>query len=127
MLPDRVSNPGPLTYESGALPIALRGPADLEENRYRSNRVRVGREKEFLSRRNYISTRSTGFLLNFSMSSRALGFPISTQIFFSHVQNFRVGIRSAGSPLRPHLPNKLDHFISQNACGCSLFIVMTDF
>ena len=27
MLPDRVSNPGPLTYESGDLPIALRGPA----------------------------------------------------------------------------------------------------
>ena len=27
MLPDRVSNPGPLTYESGALPIGLRGPA----------------------------------------------------------------------------------------------------
>ena len=27
MLPDRLSNPGPLTYESGALPIALRGPA----------------------------------------------------------------------------------------------------
>ena len=25
MLPDRVSNPGPLTYESGALPIALYG------------------------------------------------------------------------------------------------------
>ena len=28
MLPDRVSNPGLLTYESGALPIALRGPAE---------------------------------------------------------------------------------------------------
>ena len=27
MLPDRVSNPGPPTYESGVLPIALRGPA----------------------------------------------------------------------------------------------------
>ena len=27
MSPDRVSNPGPLTYESGALPIALHGPA----------------------------------------------------------------------------------------------------
>ena len=26
MLPDRVSDPGPLTYESGALPTALRGP-----------------------------------------------------------------------------------------------------
>ena len=25
MWPDRVSNPGPLTYDSGALPIALRG------------------------------------------------------------------------------------------------------
>ena len=32
MLPDRVSNPGPLTYESGALPIALRGPADRHVN-----------------------------------------------------------------------------------------------
>ena len=31
MLPDRVSNPGPLTYESGALPIALRGPADIND------------------------------------------------------------------------------------------------
>ena len=29
MLSDRVSNPGPLTYESGALPIALRGPAEV--------------------------------------------------------------------------------------------------
>ena len=28
MLPDRVSNPGPLTYESGALPIALCGPSN---------------------------------------------------------------------------------------------------
>ena len=27
MLPDRVSNPGPLIYESDALPTALRGPA----------------------------------------------------------------------------------------------------
>ena len=27
MLPDQVSNPGPLTYESGALMVVLRGPA----------------------------------------------------------------------------------------------------
>ena len=33
MLPDRVSNPGPLTYESGALPIALRGPAIRNRHR----------------------------------------------------------------------------------------------
>ena len=31
MLPDWVSNPGPLTYESGALPIALRGPVGVDE------------------------------------------------------------------------------------------------
>ena len=31
MLPDRVSNPGLLTYESGALSIALRGPAPLND------------------------------------------------------------------------------------------------
>ena len=29
MLPDQVSNPGPLTYESGALPVALHGLAGL--------------------------------------------------------------------------------------------------
>ena len=29
MLPNRVLNPGPLTNESGALPIVLRGPACL--------------------------------------------------------------------------------------------------
>ena len=32
MLPDRVSNPGPLTYESGAVPIALRSPAPVLVN-----------------------------------------------------------------------------------------------
>ena len=30
MLPDRVSNPEPLTYELGALPIGLRGPAKIQ-------------------------------------------------------------------------------------------------
>ena len=29
MWPDQVSNPGPLTYESGALPTAPRGPAGI--------------------------------------------------------------------------------------------------
>ena len=36
MWPDRVSNPGPLTYESGALPTALRGLAILLELRGKS-------------------------------------------------------------------------------------------
>ena len=31
MLPDRVSKSGPLTYESGALLIELRGPASQEK------------------------------------------------------------------------------------------------
>ena len=38
MLPDRVSNPGPLTYESDALPIALRGPAGYEVDRKNPSR-----------------------------------------------------------------------------------------
>ena len=29
MWPDRVSNSGPMTYEPGALPIALRGPSQV--------------------------------------------------------------------------------------------------
>ena len=44
MWPDRLSNPGPLTYESGALPTAICGPAadiyrllGLFANRKRSN------------------------------------------------------------------------------------------
>ena len=32
MLPDRALNPGPLTYESDALPIALSGPALFHRN-----------------------------------------------------------------------------------------------
>ena len=39
MLPDRVSNPGPLTYESGALPIALRGPANLRDTTSKLQRL----------------------------------------------------------------------------------------
>ena len=33
MLPDRVSNPGPLTYEAGALPIAIRSPGRKAEKK----------------------------------------------------------------------------------------------
>ena len=43
MLPDRVSNPGPLTYESGALPIALRGPAGRIINKPRVGGVKLGK------------------------------------------------------------------------------------
>ena len=38
MLPDRVSNPGPRTYESGALPIALRGPARSKSSVFKEGR-----------------------------------------------------------------------------------------
>ena len=34
MLPDQVSNPGPLTYESSALPTALHGPAGKNNKFY---------------------------------------------------------------------------------------------
>ena len=41
MWPDRVSNPGPLTYESGALPTALRGPALFVQSVSLMSTVRV--------------------------------------------------------------------------------------
>ena len=42
MLPDRVSNPGPLTYESGVLPIALHGPANTVHGFPGINRLDTG-------------------------------------------------------------------------------------
>ena len=39
MLPDRVSNSGPLTYESGALPIALRGPNNTKQQKRQNTPV----------------------------------------------------------------------------------------
>ena len=45
MLPDRVSNPGPLTYESGALPIALRGPAHKQRNEVKMYNSKVWLKK----------------------------------------------------------------------------------
>ena len=62
MLPDRVSNPGPLTYESGALPIALRGPAGRMDRQTEANLLPVGHNKKnFLSNLRFIGT-----LLNFN-------------------------------------------------------------
>ena len=37
MWPDRVSNPGPQTYESGALPIALRDPATFRYTSFQAS------------------------------------------------------------------------------------------
>ena len=51
MLPDRVSNPGPLTYQSDALPITLRGPASSpysfpeSDLKARTRHLSVNREK----------------------------------------------------------------------------------
>ena len=50
MLPNRVSNPGPLTYESGALPIALRGPAGITKVRG----LHVKRDTGLMSKTKYM-------------------------------------------------------------------------
>ena len=47
MLPDRVSNPGPLTYESGALPTALRGPANYLRTNYRFEKIALFHSMNF--------------------------------------------------------------------------------
>ena len=56
MLPDWVSNPGPLTYESGALPIALRGPAQLDRYIYticivHTDELRISRQAIYMRQR----------------------------------------------------------------------------
>ena len=48
MLPDRVSNPGPMTYESDALPISLRGPAFRRMQPVVEQRI-VGRKDEMMT------------------------------------------------------------------------------
>ena len=60
MLPDRVSNPGPLTYESGALPIALRGPAGMIGTNYdrTSNIRRLFPQHFWASRQRYSCIRA---------------------------------------------------------------------
>ena len=42
MWPDRVSNPGPLTYESGALPTTIRGPAQKRRKTTKLPRTEFG-------------------------------------------------------------------------------------
>ena len=55
MLPSRVSNPGPLTYESGALTIALHGPAvkltdrpDMTQDVYRGRKTTIQPTNELI-------------------------------------------------------------------------------
>ena len=45
MLPDGVSNPGPLTYESGALSIAPRGPATFTRIKHTLMCLSIGTPK----------------------------------------------------------------------------------
>ena len=58
MLPDRVSNPGPLTYESGALSIALRGPAI------------IGALIHYLSRHSKVKAVAGGVILSLHTGSK---------------------------------------------------------
>ena len=50
MLPDRVSNPGPLTYESGALLIALRSPPPPLKQPQKICIIQFGRKNSSYSR-----------------------------------------------------------------------------
>ena len=48
MLPDRVSKPGPLTYKSGALPIALHGLATEQCDRRLYRAIEQIDSKQFI-------------------------------------------------------------------------------
>ena len=73
MWPDRVSNPGPLTYESGALPTALRGPANsLVTNTVVITRVpgRVAQSVGHLTRKSGVLGSIPGLATYFRFSFR---------------------------------------------------------
>ena len=82
MLPDRVSNPGPLTYESGALPIALRGPAHKQRNE-----VKMYNSKVWLKK----STKCASLSFSLSLSLKCISISQVSQtaitflsIYFTH-------------------------------------------
>ena len=60
MLPDRVSNPGPLTYESGALPIALRGPANSLCSIYETSKGQSEHLQNFIVQSTLVISKSKG-------------------------------------------------------------------
>ena len=68
MLPDRVSNAGPLTYESGALPIALRGPAPISQIILRLGRFFNHHEDPSLSSLFYLLDQ---FIMSLDISGRS--------------------------------------------------------
>ena len=76
MLPDRVSNPGPLTYESGPLPIALCCPAPIHQKKIAKiiqvlcgfNRVFVSR---LMVRASFLSQCKVSFAMKFSKEKYA--------------------------------------------------------
>ena len=94
MLPDRVSNPGPLTYESGALPIALRGPASflyisiIRQNTYHI--YSVIRQGFSLPKQ---SQRSRSILQDGSRSLRLVGRK-KNNILYLNFTNNKIGICS---------------------------------
>ena len=51
MWPDRVSNPGPLTYESGGQPTALRGPVFSFKSKPHFERAMAAKEANRKSRK----------------------------------------------------------------------------
>ena len=81
MLPDRVSNPGPLTYESGALPTALRGPATVKENRYLSLAETILYAAEYCSSYQKLSWR-----IEISRAIRLTALHTGIVFRYSHVQ-----------------------------------------
>ena len=86
MLPDRVSNPGPLTYESGALPIALRGPATILFN-FESTSCKNHSDTNLVKIQNpVIEILSCMFCAIFSNSSH-LGIPNCKKIQWIHTRN----------------------------------------
>ena len=103
MLPDRVSNPGPLTYESDALPIALCGPARMLKGEKEDDIVEYLKEqgvvacKRFTIKKDHETVQTNTLLLTF----KSVSVPKSLKIFYRIV------------PVDVYVPNPLRCFNCQ--------------
>ena len=122
MCPDRVSNPGPLTYESGALPTALRGPAwnipglcELRWKNYDENSSDA-RHKVYFNGEEDRHEYGIGFLVHKDMVSAVLGCrSVSSRLISIRLRAapFNVTIIQVYAPASGHDDNEVDNFYRQ--------------
>ena len=112
MLPDRVSNPGPLTYESGALPIALRGPALNSKYMY-MYMVRLSFKRKSYNKKGVVHVildfkRRSSTITAYLMGSVVITFDIGDRLLFK-CRGWGRGGLNAGGHVKFHAASRWCH------------------